>query len=412
MQKCFLVSNKSTQVRDYLEHRSIVEVVEEHSALNELDLQHLGIIDVDKFIYIYYQLDDGDITFRSELNILRQLLGSAFFRVDEAIFILVGCSNPMLEDLIHSACRDSNLVGSKLEIIHHSGTLHLTDVSRYVAGAAYGSEITSSYKSVYISESDSDERERYTHAVDGLDTMLPALTDQYSMYRKRAEVEAISSGHSVVETLIRPEVLRDFSYRPNPVVNRWNAFLFSGDLYTKFERGIDYLCDYYTRLGIRAVVVDLTSSNSVKFNTESWHVYSLQDIAVKTSYTEWVAYIKCRYNQLGYLVEMLDNIDGVSVYMFLCDRSDYGDLCSFLRPVTQLLYCNFVTHFTEAGLQDYLASGYQSTTLFLSRASVFEQFDVLKYKDQFTQTRVAAFNTERVDTVDFYNCAIGGRYDE
>ena len=412
MQKCFLVSNKSTQVRDYLEHRSIVEVVEEHAALSELDLQHLGIVDVDKFLYIYYQVDDGDIAFRSELNIFRQLLSSAFFRADEAIFILVGCSNPMLEDLIHSACRDSNLVGSKLEIVHHSGTLSLTDVSRYVAGAAYGSEITSSYKSVYISEDNSDERERYTHAADGLDTMLPALTDHYSMYKKRAEVEAISSGHTVTETLIRPEVLRDFSYRPHPVVNRWNAFLFSGDLYTKYERGIEYLADYYTRLGMRAVVVDMTSSTSIKLETETWHKYTLQDIAVKTSYTEWVAYIKCRYNQLGYLVEMLDNIEGATVYMFLCNKEDYKDLCSFLRPITQLLYCNFVTHFTESGLQDYLNAGYQSTTLFLSRAAAFEQFDVLKYKDNFTTTRVAAFSLDRVDTVDFYNCAIGGRYDE
>ena len=412
MQKCFLVSNKSTQVRDYLEHRSIVEVVEEHAALGELDLQHLGIIDADKFIYIYYQLDDGDITFRSELNIFRQLLASAFFRVDEAIFILVECKNPMLEDLIHSACRDSNLVGSKLEVIHHSGTLSLTDVSRYVAGAAYGAEITSSYKSVYISEGNSDERERYTHSVNGLDTMLPALTDQYTMYKKRSEVEAVSSGRTVTEVLLRPEVLRDFSYRPKPVVNRWNAFLFSGDLYTRFEKSAEYLSEYYTRLGMRIVVVDMTNSNAVSINRTGWKELTLQDIAVKTSFTEWTGYIRCRYKQLGYLVEMLDNVDGITAYVFLCESRDYSQLCNFLQPLTQTLYCGFVTHFTESAVKDYLQSGFQSTTLFLSRNAVFESFDILKYKQDFEGTRVAAFTTDRVDTVDFYNCAIGGRLNE
>lgn len=408
MQKCFLVSNKATQVREYLEHRSIIEVTEEHRSLGELDLAHLGIIDVDKFIYIYYGSDDGDLSFRSDLNVLRQLLGSPFFHASEGIFILVECQNPMLEDLIHSACRDTNLIGTKLDVIHHGNVLTLNDVSKYITGSAFGTTTSSSYKAVYIKEEDTEERERYANESTGLFTVLPVLTDQYTMYKRRAEVEAVSSSRSVSDSYTRPQIMRDFAKLGTPTVRRWTAFLLSGEPYTKFERGVNNLNDYFARVGFRSMVVDITSRKSTVAIVPGARIFSLSELNTRGTFAEPVGYIKCRYNQLGYVIEMLDNIEGVNRYIFLCDSEDYAECKDYLEPLCDFLYSNFVTHFAEGALQDYLAMGVKSTTLFLSQAANYQPFDLSPYRDQFTGQRVALFGDEDVDTTDYYECSVGG----
>lgn len=408
MQKCFLVSNKTTQVREYLEHRSIVEITEEHRSLTELDLTRLGIIDIDKFIYIYYESDDGGLSFRSDLNVLRQLLSSAFFHTSEALFLLVDCSNPMLEDLVKSACRDSNLVGSKLEIIHHTGALTFSDVSKYISGSAFGTQTNSSYRAVYIREEDSQERERFTNQSDGMDSILPVLTDHYSMYKKRADVEAISSGRMVTDSYTRPQVLQNFSRRDVPKIQQWNAFLITGMEYTGFENSVSYLLDYYERVGLRCMVVDLTTSPSVKIDTTKLHQYILSELQVHRAFSEWAGYIRCRYNQLGFVVQMLDNVEGINAYIFVCDQSLFETLKQYLSPLCSRLYCDYVTHFTEDAVQDFLAKDFQVTTLFLSRAIIYNQFDLSKYKEEFRGVRVALYSAEGADTTDFYECATGG----
>ena len=408
MQKCFLVSNKATQVREYLEHRSIIEVTEEHRNLAELDLAHLGIVDVDKFIYIYYGSDDGDLSFRSDLNTLRQLLGSPFFHTSEGIFILVDCQNPMLEDLIHSACRETNLIGSKLEVIHHSNVLTLNDVSKYITGSAFGTNTSSSYKAVYIKEEDTDERERYANDSSGIDTVLPVLTDQYTMYRRRAEVEAVSSSRQVSDISVRPQVLRDFTKLGTPTIRRWTAFLWSGELYTKFERGVNNLLDYFSRVGMRCLVVDLTYRQSSMVFVPEAKLYTLPELSQRGTFSEQAALVKCRYNQLGYVIEMLDNIEGVNRYIFVCDSEDYGMCKEYLAPLCDLLYADYVTHYAEDSVQDYLRMGVTSTTLFLSTEVRKSEFDLYNYKDAFTGQRVALFGDDNVDTTDFYECAVGG----
>lgn len=408
MQKCFLVANKATQVSEYLEHRSIVEVTEEHRSLIELDLNRLGIIDVDKFIYLYYASDDGDLAFRSDLNVLRQLLSTAFFHAGEAIFILVGCSNPMLEDLIHSACRDSQLIGSKLNIIHHSGTLTLNDVSRYIAGFTVGSQTQSSYKSVFIREEDSEEKERYTNDPDGLEAVLPVLTDHYAMYKRRADVEAVSSARTVTDTRQRPQILHNFSKIEEPTIKRWSAFLLSGAPYTKFELGVDYLLDYFGRVGFRCLVVDLTCHKHTMVFTTGSKTLGLGELTSKTALSEQSGYLKCRPNQLGYLVEMLDNLEGIHVLLFVTDEEEYVNTGDFIEPLCGSLYRDFVTHFSEAAVEEYLDRGYSSTTLFLSRAAVSEDFDLKKYKEAFGSQRVALLATSQADTTEFYECAVGG----
>lgn len=411
MQKAFLCCNKVTQVREYLEHRSIISIEEEHRSLSELDLEHLGIIDVDKFIYLYYASDDGDLAFRSDLNMLRNLLSSAFFHVDEGIFVLIDCKNPMLEDLIHSATRGTTMVGPALQVIHHTGALTLSDVSRYIAGTTIGSETSSSYKAVYIKEADTEEKARFEHAVDdGLVTVLPSLTDQYTMYKKRAEVEAISSGHSVTDSYTRPQTMKDFPKRALPAIKRWSVFLQTGDDFTKFEKGTSYLVEYLTRIGSRILVIDMTSAERVKQEIEQFKfaTVTIPEMTARKSFVEKVGYLKCTYNQFGYVVQTLDNVDGIVSYIIVCDVQDYDEVQEMLRPLCRVLYSSYTTHFLEDCVRSYLARGYKSTTLFLSRATLSEQFSLAKYKEEFTGTRVALLELEDSDTTDYYECSTGG----
>ena len=408
MQKCFLVSNKVTQVREYLEHRSIIEIVDERRTLQDIDLTRLGIIDVDKFLYIYYESDDGDLGFRSDLNTLRQLLASAFFHTSEGIFILVNCQNAMLEDMIKSACKDSNLIGSKLDIVHHSGVLTLSDVSKYIAGSAFGTQTSSSYKVVYIKEEESEERERFANDSGSLGEVLPELTDQYSMYKKRAEVESLGSSRTVTETFERPQILRTFSKREKPTIQQWRAFLISGVEYTRFEDSVGHLVEYYGRLGYRSMIIDLTNKNSSCISVNGLTQVSLQELSSHVSFSSRAAMVKARYDQLGYVVETLDNVVGIHTYIFVCDSNDYELLTEYLSPLCSELYTNFVTHFSEDAVLDYLRSDKKSTTLFLSNAVVDRKFDVVKYKEEFKGTRVAPFRLENVDTTEFYECAVGG----
>ena len=138
MQRAFLVINKETQIASYLQHRSILDVIEERRSLTTIDLNNMPIVDTNKLVIIFYSTDDEGLSFRSEMNALRNLLASAFFNTDTLTVILVNFEDPLAEDLVSSAVRDTNLTKDKMEIIHHSGTLMFSDVSRYIAGAAAG----------------------------------------------------------------------------------------------------------------------------------------------------------------------------------------------------------------------------------------------------------------------------------
>lgn len=408
MQKCFLVSNRSTQVREYLENRSIIEVVEEYKTLSELDLERLGIVDVDKFVYIYYGADDADWVFRSDLNMLRQLLRSAFFHVDEGIFILVDCQNPMLEDFIYAACKDSNLTKEKLDIHHHKGALMLNDVSTYIIGSAFGTQTSSSYKTVYIKEKEEEERERFANVSQGVDSILPILTDQYSMYKKRAEVEAIRSSRFVTDIYERPQKIRGFAEHKEATIKQWRAFILSGKEFTGFEFGAAYLTEYLSKVGERCLIIDLSDCNVGSTITAPIKVLGLSDIRVTTSFAEYVGLLKCEYFQLGYVMELLDNVESADVLLFVCDWDEYMGLIRYITPICEELYCDFVTHYLEEAVLWFLREGIEATTLFLSTASIVREFDIYKYRDSFKNTRVALFTVDDIDSTDFFECAVGG----
>ena len=137
MQRAYLVINKDTQIAGYLTQRSILDVVDERRSLTDLDLNNMPIVDVERLIIIFYDLADGGLSFRAEMNALRNLLSSAFFNADTMTAILVNIEDPMTEDIINSAIRDSKLSHGNLEVIHHDGTLMFSDVGNYQIGRAH-----------------------------------------------------------------------------------------------------------------------------------------------------------------------------------------------------------------------------------------------------------------------------------
>ena len=412
MQKCFLVANKETQIANYLGHRSIIDVTEEHRSLTEINLEKIEIVDVDKFLYIYYQTDDSDLSFRSDMNALRALMASAFFHVSEVLFILVNNENPLMEDLIHSALRDAPIGRDKIEIVHHTGSLMLADVGKYISGAAAGQAANSSYRDVYIREADKEEKERYENYGSDIDSVLPVLTDMASLYSQRAGVEALSSGRVVNDPFMRPQLVTNFSKLSVSTNRTLDTFVVSGERWTGFERVCEYLIEYFTSVGQRCLVINLSGSSNVVSLLPNSSVLELMDIRNPMTPEKAIAVISGRFDQFGYILQFLQNIKGIEQYIINVSSEDFIATCNLVAQLSKDVHSAFVAHYREDSVQEFIRCGFRSTVLFLSFEKLKEDFALQAYKEYFKDMLVAQFPTEDVDYVEVYNFAMGGYRNE
>lgn len=412
MQKCYLVINKETQVASYLEHRSIITVTEEHRSLSEIDLQKINIVDVDKFLYIYYQTDDGDLSFRSDMNALRNLMSSAFFHVSEMMFILVNSTNPLLEDLIHSALRDSPISRDKVEIITHSGALMLVDVGRYLSGFSAGQNTSSSYRDVFISEADKEEKERFLNVSGGVEAVLPALTDMAALYQQRAGVEAISAGRIITEHSIRPSFVKDFTRITTSITESGKSFVVSGERWSFSEKSVGYLVQYLRSAGRRVLIVNLSKPESISRLIGPCSALDLMQIKVPVTPEYPISLLSCNFNQLGYLIEFLHNIKGIEEYIYYCDEAEYMEVSSIIHQMNEDTSDIFVAHYSQDSIENFINSGKKATSLFLCSSRFREEFSLQIYREDLKDILVVEFPLEDVDCTEFYEYAIGGYVNE
>lgn len=412
MQSCFLVSNKETQIAGYLEHRSILKVVEEHRSLSEINTEKLNIVDVDKFVYINYPVVDGDLAFRSDMNNLRTLLSSAFFHITEAIFIFVDSSNPLMEDFVYSAIRDSTLTRDKVEIVQHSGSLMLPDVGKYLSGGAIGQTTSSSYRDVYVREADSEERDRYMNVRSGLDAVLPVLTDMSALYSQRSSVEAISASRIVDEKVTRPQIIKDFSREKVSHVKTVDSIVVSGDKWADPQLAVQYLSNYCELVGHRVIIVNLSPGVSFMELVQNAELIDILSIKSTVTPESMVGILYGRIDQFGYIVEFLHNIQGVDLYVFYCDGEDVSMVSTLSKQLSESARTIYITHYNERAVRDFLDLGLKCSTVFLNFDKLKEEFKLSAYKEQFTGTTVAVFPTEDVDYTEFYNLVAGGAEDD
>lgn len=408
MQSCMLITNKATQVASYLEHRSILRVVEEYRSLSEIDLEKLAIIDVDKFMYIYYSSKDSDLSLRADMNKLRNLMNSAFFHISEALFILVDNENPVLEDLIKSALRDTDIINGKLEIIQHTGSLMLSDVGKYVSGSASGQTTSSTYKEVYIREADKEEQERFMNTSAGLTSVLPVLTDMATMYTQRASVEAVSSGRVVSEVSNRPNNVKGFTHNITEARGTISAFIVSGDRWSESYKAVDYLLKYYKNIGKRCLVVNIDSMIKIEDYIDKCNTYTLMDIRLIVSPAEMISTINIRYDQIMYVIEFLGNIQGIEEYIFYTNPGNFKNIVKFIKQLSNNYHSMFVVHNTEDSIVNYLDLGMSVDALFINFEILSKEFDLKKYKEDLKNSIVAVFPNEDVDYSEFYALSIGG----
>ncbi len=407
MLKGFLCVNKDTQIAQYLEHRSIMQITEEHRTLAELNLKSLSIVDVDKFVYIHYPTDD-DLEFRSDMNVLRNLLDSAFFHIDSAIFILVDAQDPLLEDLIMSAVRDSKLPRDKIEVIFHSGALMLGDTSKYISGTSSGEGSSSSYKEVFVREADSEEKDRYLNKSAGLDTVLPALTDMTALYKQRAHVESVSAGRVITEVAERPETVTDFTRVSAPVNSTYPLFVVSGERWTNSYKSVYYLINYSRIVGTRILIVNTDSEVNLEEGLEECTVLTLEGIQSIGTPSSPVALLNVRFNQLGFVVEFLHNILGVEEIIFNVSEQDFQQMATFAGQLSGEVYDIYVAHYNESSVMRFLDLGIKCSALFLCFKSLSNpEFDVRQYRKQLKGMVVATFPEGDVDVVEFRDFCLG-----
>lgn len=408
MQNCFLTINKETQVASYLHHRSIINVVEEHRSLSELRLDNIAIVDVDKFLYIYYQTDDSDLSFRSDMNILRTLMSSAFFHASEVLFILVNNQNPLLEDLVYSALRDCSVTRDKIEIISHTGALMLADVGKYLSGSASGQVTASSYRDVYVTEADKEEKERFVNQSTGLDSVLPALTDMASMYEQRAHVEAISAGRVVSEQSFRPTLIKDFTRVNVESAKTKRAFVISGERWSDSHLAIQHLVSYFHVVGYRSLIINLDNKMNIAGILDESTELNLMDIKVPITPATSISILNARFNQLGYIIEYLNNVKGVDDYIIYCDDDNYKNVLTLIEQLCEVTHGIYVAHYNRDSIERFVERGLKATAMFLSFGRFKEDFVLTEFKEQLEGIIVAEFPTEDVDVTEFYDYAIGG----
>lgn len=414
MQKCFLVVNKETQVASYLTQRSILDITEEHRSLSELDINNMPIVDCNKLVVIHYATDDEGLSFRSDMNALRNLLASAFFNADELIVVLVDFMDPLAEDLVYSATRDSNLTRDKISIIHHTGVLMLTDVGKYLAGSAVGQTTSSTFKAVYVREADKEEKDRFDNLAgeDGLDTILPALTDMAALYKQRAHVEAISAGHVISESAPRPETVNDFSRVDVATTKTFPLFVVSGDLWTGSERAVGYLVEYTRVIGRRVLVVNTDPNVDISDYVGECTLLLVPSLKVSSTPATPVATLNARFNQLGFIAQFLNNILGIEEIIFNVCKEDYPQMCKFARQMSNEVSEVFVSHFKQDAVERFITDALPASALFLTFEVFNTMFELENYRSQLKGKIVAKFPVEDVDVIEFRDLATGARGDE
>lgn len=414
MQRAYLVINKDTQIAGYLTQRSILDVVDERRSLTDLDLNNMPIVDVERLIIIFYDLADGGLSFRAEMNALRNLLSSAFFNADTMTVILVNIEDPMTEDIINSAIRDSKLSHGNLEVIHHDGTLMFSDVGNYLAGAAIGQQSSSTFKSVYIREADKEEKDRFENVPgeNSIDTLLPALTDMSALYKQRAHVEAISAGRVVMDTASRPETVNEFTRIDVISTKTYPTFVVSGEDFTMFERAAGYLVDYERGIGRRVLVINTDYTVNIAEAVGECVELNLEGLKMQSTPTNAVAVLSVRFNQLGYVIQYMNNILGIEEVIFNVAEEDYVQMCKFVRQLSDEVYCVYVAHFHKRSVDRFIAKAIPATALFLTFEIFQEDFGLKSRKKELKRCVVGKFPVEDVDTVEFRDLSTGAKGDE
>lgn len=409
MTDCLLIVNKDTQVAPYLVNRQIVNVIGEFRSFNKIDLQKLPIIDVEKTLYIHYASDDDAHTaFRADMNTLRNLLGSAFFNTSTITFIFVNLNDPIFEELILATIRNSPLTKDKVEIIYHEGNLMLSDVGTYVAGNATGTQVTSTFKTVYIREAEKEEKQRYLNInEDKLDTVLPALTDMSALYRQRSHIEAISSGHVVVDSVERPETVQEFSRLDLSSAKSLPIFTVAGERWTRAERAVSYLIEYARTIGRRVLVINTDIDIDISKAVGECTVLTLDKLKVISTPSTPIAVINARFNQLSYIIQFLESIRGIEEIIFYCSPEDYKQVSTFAGQMSEYSNYVFVAHYDEDSVRKFIASGAPATALFLDFEIFNKEFRLEKYKKALKGIVVAQFAINDVDYIEFYDFCTG-----
>lgn len=415
MQTAFLVINRNTQAPEYLEQRSIVKITKFVPSLTSIDIRNMEIVDVDKFIYVYYASNESDLQFRADMNMFRQLVNSAFFHAQQALFVLVDDKNPLTSDLIYSACRDSELRSDNIEIIHHEGALMLDNLTQYISGSSIGDTTSSTYNTVYITEADKEERVRYENGLTGTRYILPQLTDMAAMYRQRARNEAVSTGRKVTESYSAPEPLKQFTAVASVDFKETVGFVISGEEFSGYEFSSKFLSVFLTNRGKRVMVVSIDPTVSLGRMFRDATMVSKQDIQVPYFSEKTTSYIELNFASLSYFITCMDNIKSIDYFVFLVQRQNFAASISVINQLCDKCYSIFVSHYREESMRNYLDMGVKTDTLFMSRDLIDQEFDASKYRKDVKGTICALFPSrydENVDLAEFYQFCLGGDYDE
>lgn len=396
MLTAILISNKETPIRDYLVTNSLFEVTAEERSISNLN--RMEIIDVDKLIYIFYNTDDI-ISFKTDMSALRKMLDSSFFNIQSATFIFVDTDDISLENIALAASK----AVSDTNVIYHKGNLMLTDVGKYLTGKTYGKDAESSYLQVYITEASSDEKERYENKSDGIDTILPAMTDTSKIYTQRSIADSMYSTIIREKETIRPVVGSFSSYRLSQAKEDKNLLVISGDYYTDFEDSIYSITYSALSIGKRCLIVNMLDSINIPVAGEFEKIFDLSKNFIPT---QEISIVDSNMSRLAYILSNLHRVEGIDIIIIITDCEDYKDISSTMKMSEYITHSIFITHFGYKSIDKFIRDKLHLYTdcVFL-RNTIFKECDISSLKS-IESLSIARFPNSEEEFDEFYNICL------
>lgn len=406
MIKVYMIVNKKTNVHQYLEEHKIVKIVHFSNSLIGNEKVNQSIIDIDKFIYVYYgDTEDEDIAFKSDLNRFRTMLDSTFFSTRTILFILVKARSEV-KDFVESALKNVKLSKEDIEIIEHKGELMLPDLTKYISGINIGDVTKNTYLNVYLTESGKKEKERFQNTVTQIERITPQLADEKSMYTIRAKNLGVANDRLITQSDNSPITVNEFSIFKKKTIEFTDNIIITGMPYSSYENAAVYYSKYLISLRKRCLIINIDDENNIlpKFD-KNISIVSLNKLNSLYIPEYPLAYMPLNLNSLSFFIANESNIGSIDIKIILVSIRYYDIICRIFGSLPSNSKKIIALHKKKDDFERIKEYKWKPNVILVQNSIFNDKFDLVSYSSVFKDSTcvILPSNLENlIDMKDFY----------
>lgn len=412
-----MVVNKKTNVHHYLEEHKIVHVVHFANSLIDNEKVNQSIIDIDKFIYIYYgDTTDEDVAFKSDLNRFRKMLDSTFFSTRSILFILVK-SRPNVKDFIESTLKDTTFPKEDVEIIEHTGELMLPDLTKYISGINLGDITKNTYINVYLTEKGKNEKVRFPNTASQIERITPQLADEMSMYLTRVKNLGIANDRIINQQDNLPTTVDEFPILEKKTLKFTDTIIITGIPYTNYDNAALYYSKYLLSVRKRCLLINMNEGDHIlsQFNN-NFSMISLHNLTSTYIPEHPISYISLTLNSLSFFIANEANIESIDIKIILVSISNFDVICRIFSCLPSILKKVVVLHKKKDDFEKLKLYKWNPTVILVQNALFNDNFDLLSYSSFFKNSSCVLLPNHLENILDikefYYNCFSKGSVDD